>query len=187
MGAHSSAWELGVGHRWSVREGVCVYSSRRRHTSCSRDWSSGVCSSDLVGALELQPGDRELSPGRLECLLEGAQLPDQRGRRERRRLVVGSGASSPTADAAHNQSAKENEPSLQHQFLGCRVHSPLLYGQAVPILAPPHQFPVNQPSRAATPPACHPSSRAIEPFRSPSPGPPPSSCRKPSAGRPIPP
>jgi len=81
---------------------------------------------DRVGALELQPGDRELSPGRFECLLEGAQLPDQRGRRQRRRLVVGSGASSPTADAAHNQSAKENEPSLQHQFLGCRMHSPLL-------------------------------------------------------------
>src|SRR6266498_5391833 len=30
---------------------VCVYfffSSRRRHTSCGRDWSSDVCSSDLV-------------------------------------------------------------------------------------------------------------------------------------------
>src|SRR2546422_6264276 len=162
------------------------FSSRRRHTRCSRDWSSDVCSSDLdrVGALELQPGDRELSPGRLECLLEGAQLPDQRGRRQRRRLIVGSGASSPTADAAHNQSAKENEPSLQHQFLGCRVHSPLLYAQAVPILAPPHQSAVNPPSRAASPRACHPFFRAAEPFRSPSPGPLPSPCRKPSA-RPL--
>src|SRR2546429_3107848 len=29
---------------------VCVFffSSRRRHTRCSRDWSSDVCSSDLV-------------------------------------------------------------------------------------------------------------------------------------------
>src|SRR5690606_40372924 len=25
-----------------------VFSSRRRHTSCSRDWSSDVCSSDLL-------------------------------------------------------------------------------------------------------------------------------------------
>src|SRR2546429_4332318 len=25
------------------------FSSRRRHTRCSRDWSSDVCSSDLVG------------------------------------------------------------------------------------------------------------------------------------------
>src|SRR2546422_6957852 len=28
------------------------FSSRRRHTRCSRDWSSDVCSSDLVQALE---------------------------------------------------------------------------------------------------------------------------------------
>src|SRR6266498_4582586 len=27
------------------------FSSRRRHTSCGRDWSSDVCSSDLVVAL----------------------------------------------------------------------------------------------------------------------------------------
>src|SRR5216684_6178511 len=26
------------------------FSSRRRHTRCSRDWSSDVCSSDLIGA-----------------------------------------------------------------------------------------------------------------------------------------
>src|SRR2546429_2014914 len=35
--------------------GVChffFFSSRRRHTRCSRDWSSGVCSSDLARALE---------------------------------------------------------------------------------------------------------------------------------------
>src|SRR2546429_6300744 len=27
------------------------FSSRRRHTRCSRDWSSDVCSSDLVGGM----------------------------------------------------------------------------------------------------------------------------------------
>src|SRR2546429_5033821 len=27
------------------------FSSRRRHTRCSRDWSSDVCSSDLIAAL----------------------------------------------------------------------------------------------------------------------------------------
>src|ERR1041385_6319854 len=31
-----------------VRCFVCFFSSRRRHTRCSRDWSSDVCSSDLV-------------------------------------------------------------------------------------------------------------------------------------------
>src|SRR6266852_6982300 len=29
--------------------GVFFFSSRRRHTRCYRDWSSDVCSSDLVG------------------------------------------------------------------------------------------------------------------------------------------
>src|SRR5216684_5365425 len=28
--------------------GVFFFSSRRRHTRCSRDWSSDVCSSDLI-------------------------------------------------------------------------------------------------------------------------------------------
>src|SRR5690554_7580602 len=32
------------------------FSSRRRHTRCGRDWSSDVCSSDLVGTPEYHPG-----------------------------------------------------------------------------------------------------------------------------------
>src|SRR2546429_431252 len=46
-------------HRWGIgrRRLCCViffFSSRRRHTRCSRDWSSDVCSSDLitVGAMK---------------------------------------------------------------------------------------------------------------------------------------
>src|SRR2546429_2105290 len=41
--------EVGVGGG-SADDGVIVFffSSRRRHTRCSRDWSSDVCSSDLV-------------------------------------------------------------------------------------------------------------------------------------------
>src|SRR2546422_6475934 len=31
---------------WSG-DGIFFFSSRRRHTRCSRDWSSDVCSSDL--------------------------------------------------------------------------------------------------------------------------------------------
>src|SRR2546429_7359440 len=31
-----------------MRESVFFFSSRRRHTRCSRDWSSDVCSSDLA-------------------------------------------------------------------------------------------------------------------------------------------
>src|SRR3989449_5404218 len=40
--------------RWRVGDSLCFlffFSSRRRHTRCSRDWSSDVCSSDLSGAL----------------------------------------------------------------------------------------------------------------------------------------
>src|SRR5256884_5968966 len=40
-----SVWES-VMLRMSVCTGV-FFSSRRRHTRCSRDWSSDVCSSDL--------------------------------------------------------------------------------------------------------------------------------------------
>src|SRR5256884_1651910 len=32
---------------WLCTSGVFFFSSRRRHTRCSRDWSSDVCSSDL--------------------------------------------------------------------------------------------------------------------------------------------
>src|ERR1035441_7225106 len=31
--------------------GMCFFSSRRRHTRCLSDWSSDVCSSDLIGVL----------------------------------------------------------------------------------------------------------------------------------------
>src|SRR5690606_40048622 len=34
------------------------FSSRRRHTRFSRDWSSDVCSSDLIVTLKLPPGTR---------------------------------------------------------------------------------------------------------------------------------
>src|SRR5205809_6869073 len=37
-------------------EGGLFFSSRRRHTRCSRDWSSDVCSSDLL-EIELGCGD----------------------------------------------------------------------------------------------------------------------------------
>src|SRR2546429_2650151 len=37
------------------------FSSRRRHTRCSRDWSSDVCSSDLDGRLFLPRGLSDVS------------------------------------------------------------------------------------------------------------------------------
>src|SRR4030043_2069248 len=39
--------------RWVVMLFFCFFfSSRRRHTRCSRDWSSDVCSSDLLASME---------------------------------------------------------------------------------------------------------------------------------------
>src|SRR2546429_1148008 len=49
------AW-VGMLSGWFCTAGthVLFFSSRRRHTSCSRDWSSDVCSSDL-GATPARP------------------------------------------------------------------------------------------------------------------------------------
>src|SRR6266511_2967498 len=48
----SKVYLLTIGtHTWMPREPVVLFfsfSSRRRHTSFSRDWSSDVCSSDLA-------------------------------------------------------------------------------------------------------------------------------------------
>src|SRR5256884_7259870 len=47
--------------------GCCVFicffffSSRRRHTRCSRDWSSDVCSSDLKSEIPLERAVRDLA------------------------------------------------------------------------------------------------------------------------------
>src|SRR2546429_7100263 len=42
------SWDIGGGLCVGTTYGVFFFSSRRRHTRCSRDWSSDVCSSDLV-------------------------------------------------------------------------------------------------------------------------------------------
>src|SRR2546429_6541892 len=50
---------------------VFFFSSRRRHTRCSRDWSSDVCSSDL-----LQPaGDRFAMRARGQFLNDNFGVP----------------------------------------------------------------------------------------------------------------
>src|SRR2546422_7509919 len=70
------------------------FSSRRRHTRCSRDWSSDVCSSDLIGycevrisiQIEIRDGDgRRVYPNtdrRVRSLLERNALSG--GCRERK-------------------------------------------------------------------------------------------------------
>src|SRR5690606_40416532 len=61
------------------------FSSRRRHTRFSRDWSSDVCSSDL----ELGPFGRDhagLEAQRVAALDEIAEQPEAAGRRRDREV-----------------------------------------------------------------------------------------------------
>src|SRR2546422_2244953 len=53
------------------------FSSRRRHTRCSRDWSSDVCSSDLPLKSEQECRFCGLSAAKLTLLLalQGPELP----------------------------------------------------------------------------------------------------------------
>src|SRR2546429_9793135 len=59
------------------------FSSRRRHTRCSRDWSSDVCSSDLAGmsvrALVRPHGDRSVlgyRVGPIAYLTDAKAIPE---------------------------------------------------------------------------------------------------------------
>src|SRR5271157_2459472 len=56
---------------------VFFFSSRRRHTSCGRDWSSDVCSSDLLGLpQESRPAHQGHGQEQLG-LSKAAQLPSR--------------------------------------------------------------------------------------------------------------
>src|SRR2546429_4727068 len=51
------------------------FSSRRRHTRCSRDWSSDVCSSDLILSLDPQNQRAVVQPGVVNFDLSLAAAP----------------------------------------------------------------------------------------------------------------
>src|ERR1041385_9576373 len=63
---------------WSLSYLFFFFSSRRRHTRCSRDWSSDVCSSDL----RIPPRSSSCTPtGTLRCSARGAWVRGrERGR-----------------------------------------------------------------------------------------------------------
>src|SRR5690606_39634535 len=50
------------GRKWLSCRSFFFFSSRRRHTRFSRDWSSDVCSSDLVDAIDDVVRERLLGP-----------------------------------------------------------------------------------------------------------------------------
>src|SRR5712675_1401712 len=65
IGTTTTSWPESIARKSSPTSGSsqcwpCFFSSRRRHTRCSRDWSSDVCSSDLYARLGqgffLRPG-----------------------------------------------------------------------------------------------------------------------------------
>src|SRR2546422_8162771 len=91
------------------------FSSRRRHTRCSRDWSSDVCSSDLrqpaVRAVYLY---RVLEPPQRE---PGASLAGSA--RLRRRLVAG--ARRHGAAAAVHRSEEHTSELQSRLHLVCRL------------------------------------------------------------------
>src|SRR2546422_9105948 len=80
------------------------FSSRRRHTRCSRDWSSDVCSSDLDGPRDLgggKRGGRDLVEQRGEQVMIGAI--DHR--QLERRLAQGLGSPQTAETAAQDDHA----------------------------------------------------------------------------------
>src|SRR5216684_7183770 len=52
------------------------FSSRRRHTRCSRDWSSDVCSSDLVDGLNVVDAKRTTAGAATKWILGPHQTAD---------------------------------------------------------------------------------------------------------------
>src|SRR5712675_2873205 len=84
------------------------FSSRRRHTRCSRDWSSDVCSSDLLlaevdvlvdGGLERRRSERHL------FLRQEIAIP---------RLHLHRGASAREQGKRQEQGRRQKEPRARH-------------------------------------------------------------------------
>src|SRR5207245_4314024 len=61
-------WSVGVMHHFFF------FSSRRRHTRCYRDWSSDVCSSDLLRVEPIVQADDWLYPECLERMVAVGEL-----------------------------------------------------------------------------------------------------------------
>src|SRR2546429_1848610 len=79
---------LGIASFYSILFNVCnwlffsfffFFSSRRRHTRCSRDWSSDVCSSDLVHPERLVPEAARAERGLRSAARHPAALRDADG------------------------------------------------------------------------------------------------------------
>src|SRR3984893_4740501 len=69
------------------------FSSRRRHTSWPRDWSSDVCSSDLEGVARHEDDDCDQQELRPPTPPRGEnEAEDDQGREDRSELIAGQAA-----------------------------------------------------------------------------------------------
>src|SRR4051794_41950042 len=101
---------------------VFFFSSRRRHTRWTGDWSSDVCSSDLLQragriAARRQAGDR--APVQLDQHAAAAGRLRQRPRREERKSVVG-GKKGEVRGGADHKKKKSQAPRLGERVRGGR-------------------------------------------------------------------
>src|SRR2546429_3065065 len=110
-----SCWPPSLETRWgggTISDGWWVYffSSRRRHTRCSRDWSSDVCSSDLNG----RPNTASSRAGQV-CrpaictTARSARQPTCRRGRRVRSLPVSHQTHSPAYSREDSSSSREAE------------------------------------------------------------------------------
>src|SRR2546429_1486687 len=117
------------------------FSSRRRHTRCSRDWSSDVCSSDLDGAgkgdgvaitlvVGADAGNQSLSNriqkgGRQVGRFADELLKRAGGNLEEQAFLVGDHVGGPRTVVKQSDFAEEFTGSHRHQdaFLACNHHA----------------------------------------------------------------
>src|SRR5256884_1337710 len=109
---HHEDRQTGPGRRWFF-----FFSSRRRHTRCSRDWSSDVCSSDLTGHYP-QSIDRSTVGGWVATRAAG-QFSTRYGNIED--LCLGLEAVLPTGEVVRTEPVVPRAsvgPNLRELFLG---------------------------------------------------------------------
>src|SRR2546427_12864079 len=90
---------------------ICFFSSRRRHTRFDCDWSSDVCSSDLVGAICLE----DIAAPRCftveERLERATDIPDRKSVVAGKRVDLGGRR---IIKKKNNGNNKENHPAYAH-------------------------------------------------------------------------
>src|SRR2546422_1533458 len=104
--------------------GDVFFSSRRRHTRCSRDWSSDVCSSDLSRAPTARStrGRTRTSPRGSDCWESSSRHTTGPPSRERSTASSIRRRSRPTHPRCERRRSEEHTSELQSRLhLVCRL------------------------------------------------------------------